>query len=135
MGEFPTHTQTMSLRMLSPRVAILARGFVAYFILPISLVWSSSRVLSILGYHILTWLFILLQVTSLPAFTAALLLHRLWSAHLRAARSGGVLPPRYMGRGFGNLGTLNEFLEVHWKTGYPGILFEHVVAMIVFIAL
>ena len=123
----PSLANAMPPRGLSPRVAILARGFVTSFVLPISLVWFSSRVLGVLGYQVQTWLLILLQVASLPAFTAVLLWYRLWSIDRRAARSGGVLPPRYVGHGIGDLGTLNEFLEIHWKIGYLGTSFEDII--------
>lgn len=111
----------MPLRALSPRVAILIRGFVISFVLPVSFVWIGARVLDVLGYHTWTWLFVLLQAASVPIFAAVSTWYGLWSIDRRAARSGGVLPPRYVGHGIGDIGTLKEFMEIHWKTGYLGI--------------
>ncbi|KAK7695751.1 hypothetical protein QCA50_000388 [Cerrena zonata] len=110
----------MSPRALSPRVAILTRGFVVNLIVPISLVWIGSRLLDALGYHKRTWLLVLTQVASIPVFAAARTWFQLWTIDRRAARSGGVLPPRYVGHGIGDIGTLKDFMEIHWKTGYLG---------------
>lgn len=111
----------MPPRALPPAVALLTRGFVVNLVFPIGLVWSGTRLQeSLLGSRLPIWLQVLLQVASVPAFAAAQIWYRLWDIDRRAARSGGTLPPRYVGHGIGDLGTLRDFMEIHWKTGYLG---------------
>ncbi|CAL1701110.1 unnamed protein product [Somion occarium] len=104
------------MRSIPPGIPALLRSLLILAI-PITTVLGIARVLSLSGYTVPTWVIIVVQLISIPTYVAARIWFGLWRIRRNAARSGGVMPPRWRGKGIGDISLTVELMGL-WKRGY-----------------